>query len=208
GDRDYIWYSKAHHIVLDGYAAMNALIRTSEIYTAYAEGREPTVSRATPLAELYAGELDYRHSPRRAADGAYWQEMLDRAGEVVSLSTVTNAPSTAIADRRLATGELSEETEAAVAAAADRNDMSNPVLFAAAMACYVRAMTGQDDVVLSLPVSARTTVSLRRSAGVVSNVVPLRVRFDPATTLDDVVHVVGRQITGALRHQRYRHDDI
>ncbi|WP_280463216.1 non-ribosomal peptide synthetase [Nocardia carnea] len=208
GERDYIWYSRVHHIVLDGYGAMNALIRTSEIYTAYAEGREPAVSRATPLAELYAGEIDYRNSQRRAADGAYWKEVLDGAGEVVSLSTVTNAPATAIAGRRLATGVLSEDTEAAVVAAAEQRDSSNPVLFAAAMACYVRAMTGQNDVVLSLPVSARTTVSLRRSAGVVSNVVPLRIRFGPATTLDDVVRAVGGQITGALRHQRYRHDDI
>ena len=208
GERDYIWYSRVHHIVLDGYAAMNALIRTSEIYTAYAEGREPAVSRATPLAELYAGEIDYRKSQRRAGDGAYWKEVLDGAGEVVSLSAVTNAPATAIAGRRLATGVLSEETEAAVAAAAEQRDSSNSVLFAAAMACYVRAMTGRNDVVLSLPVSARTTVSLRRSAGVVSNVVPLRIRFGPATTLDDVVRAVGGQITGALRHQRYRHDDI
>jgi hypothetical protein len=66
GDRDYIWYSRAHHIVIDGYAAMNALVRTAEIYTAYAEGREPSVSRATPLAELYAGQIEYRNSQRSA----------------------------------------------------------------------------------------------------------------------------------------------
>ncbi|MFI5717273.1 amino acid adenylation domain-containing protein [Nocardia sp. NPDC051750] len=207
GDRDYIWYSRAHHIVIDGYAAMNALVRTAEIYTAYAEGREPVVSRATPLAELYGGEIEYRNSQRCANDGAYWREVLDGAGEVVSLSTVTNAPA-AVAGRRLATATLSDATEAAVAVAAGQRDTSNPVLFTAAMACYVRSMTGENDVVLSLPVSARTTVSLRRSAGVVSNVVPLRIRFDTSTTVDDVVNAVSRQITGALRHQRYRHDDI
>lgn len=58
GDQDYIWYSRAHHIVIDGYAAMNALVRTAEIYTAYAESREPSVSRATPLPELYAGRTN------------------------------------------------------------------------------------------------------------------------------------------------------
>ncbi|WP_280406836.1 non-ribosomal peptide synthetase [Nocardia carnea] len=208
GERDYIWYSRAHHIVIDGYAAMNALVRTAEIYTAYAEGREPAVSRATPLADLYAGENDYRNSKRCADDAGYWREILDGAGEVVTLSTAAGAPATAVAGRRLATAVLSETTEAAVAAAAGRGDTSNPVLFAAAMACYVRAITGESDVVLSLPVSARTTVSLRRSAGVVSNVVPLRIRFESGTTLEDVVRVVSNQITGALRHQRYRHDDI
>ncbi|MGV9632823.1 amino acid adenylation domain-containing protein [Nocardia rhamnosiphila] len=208
GDRDYIWYSRAHHIVIDGYAAMNALVRTAEIYTAYYESREPTVSRATPLAELYAGEREYRNTQRFTNDRVYWSEILDGAGEVVSLSTVANPPATADAGRRLATAVLSEATEASVAAAATQRNATDPILYAAAMACYVRSMTGENDVVLSLPVSARTTVSLRRSAGVVSNVVPLRIRFEPGTTVEDVVRVVERQITGALRHQRYRHDDI
>ncbi|MEU4315654.1 amino acid adenylation domain-containing protein [Nocardia sp. NPDC024068] len=209
GDRDYIWYSRAHHIVIDGYAAMNALERTAEIYTAYSESREPSVSRATPLAELYSGEIEYRNSQRFATDGQYWRELLEGAGDVVSLSTVAN-PAAPDSDpgRRLVTDRLAPATETAVAAAATARDASNPVLFAAAMACYVRAMTGENDVVLSLPVSARTTVSLRRSAGVVSNVVPLRIRFDSATTVSDVVRAVERQVTGALRHQRYRHDDI
>ncbi|MGW1738536.1 amino acid adenylation domain-containing protein [Nocardia sp. NPDC001965] len=208
GDRDYIWYSRVHHIVIDGYAAMNGLIRTAEIYTAYYESREPSVSRAAPLAELYAGENEYRNSQRFDNDRVYWSEILDGAGEVVSLSTVANPPATADAGRRLATAILSETTEAAVEAAAAERSASNPILFAAATACYVRAMTGENDVVLSLPVSARTTVSLRRSAGVVSNVVPLRIRFEADTTIEDVVRAVERQITGALRHQRYRHDDI
>ncbi|WP_280503561.1 AMP-binding protein, partial [Nocardia farcinica] len=63
-------------------------------------------------------------------------------------------------------------------------------------------------VVLSLPVAARTTVALRRSAGVLSNVVPLRFGFDAATTVGDKVRTAELEITGALRHQRYRHEDI
>ncbi|WP_459546791.1 amino acid adenylation domain-containing protein [Nocardia sp. X0981] len=208
GDRDYIWYSRAHHISVDGYAASNSLTRTAEIYNAYREFREPSVSRATPLRELYAGEMEYRHSKRCATDAAYWREVLDGVGEVVSLSTVPHTEAATAADRRWVSAALGENTEAAVAAAAAARDTSEAPLFIAAMACYVRAMTGENDVVLSLPVSARTTVSLRRSAGVVSNVVPLRLRFAPDTTVVDVVRAVERQITGALRHQRYRHDDI
>ncbi|ONM50128.1 non-ribosomal peptide synthetase [Nocardia donostiensis] len=207
GEHDYIWYARAHHILIDGYGAMNALSRTAEIYTAVENRTEPSVSRATPLAELYADESHYRESERFATDREYWREQLDGVGAPISLSHVKNTP-TADPGRRLAAAVLDERTEAAVGAATETFSASNSILFAAALACYVRSVTAEDDVVLSLPVSARTTVSLRRSAGVVSNVVPLRVRFDAATTLDDVVRTVERQITGALRHQRYRHDDI
>ncbi|NKU63845.1 hypothetical protein GS891_12020 [Rhodococcus hoagii] len=64
------------------------------------------------------------------------------------------------------------------------------------------------DIVLSLPVSARTTALLRRSAGSVSNVVPLRVRVDPSDTVADLVRRVQIEMTGALRHQRFRYEDM
>ncbi|WP_083874386.1 non-ribosomal peptide synthetase [Nocardia paucivorans] len=208
GERDYIWYSRAHHILIDGYGAMSGNTRTAEIYTALEQQREPSVSRAMPLAELYAGEIEYRNSDRFVTDGLYWRELLAGVGEVLTLSTAANPSSAPDPGRRLAAARLDELTEARVTAVADRLNASQPSVFAAALACYVRAVTGENDVVLSLPVSARTTVALRRSAGVVSNVVPLRVRFGSDTTVEDAVRIVQQQITGALRHQRYRHEDI
>ncbi|WP_234012214.1 amino acid adenylation domain-containing protein [Nocardia cyriacigeorgica] len=208
GDNDYIWYARAHHIVIDGYGAMNALTRTAEIYTAIENQTEPAVSRATPLAEIYADESRYRDSARFRSDREYWMEQLDGVGGTLSLSNANSAVPMPDPGRRRATAVLDERTEAAVTAASTAFGAANSTLFAAALACYVRSVTGTDDVVLSLPVSARTTVALRRSAGVVSNVVPLRVRFAEETTVRDVVRAVELQITGALRHQRYRHDDI
>ncbi|MBU3062100.1 amino acid adenylation domain-containing protein [Nocardia sp. NEAU-G5] len=207
GDRDYIWYCRGHHIVIDGYGAMNALTRTAEIYTALENHTEPVASRATPLAEIYAGESSYRDSSRFRSDREYWLEQLAGVGEVMSLSTVAMAADSD-AGRTHAAAVLGPEVEAELANAAGVFDTQNSTLFVAALACYVRAVTGNQDVVLSLPVSARTTVALRRSAGVVSNVVPIRLRFDAATTLRDVVKATELQITGALRHQRYRCDDI
>lgn len=70
GDQDYIWYCRAHHIVIDGYGAMNALTRTAEIYTALEKHTEPSVSRAASLAEIYAGESQYRESSATAPTGS------------------------------------------------------------------------------------------------------------------------------------------
>ncbi|WP_082393004.1 amino acid adenylation domain-containing protein [Nocardia arizonensis] len=208
GESSYFWYGRAHHILLDGYAAMNGMTRTAEIYTALENRREPSVSRAEPLAEIYAGESAYRDSRRFVGDRDYWMEQLSGAGEPKSLSSVTAAAETAESGRRLVGGILDDSIEAALNARAAAEGGHASTLFVAALACYVRSVTGDMDVVLSLPVSARTTVALRRSAGVVSNVVPLRIKFDDETTVADVVRRAELRITGALRHQRYRHDDI
>ncbi|MEV6135639.1 amino acid adenylation domain-containing protein [Nocardia sp. NPDC051990] len=208
GESDYIWYARGHHIVIDGYGAMNALTRTAEIYTAVENRTEPAVSRAAPLATIYADESTYRDSSRFRNDRDYWLEQLVGAGGPMTLSSVNGLTAAPDAGRRRACAVLDERAEAAMTAATAELDTQSSTMFVAALAAYVRSVTGNPDVVLSLPVSARTTVALRRSAGVVSNVVPIRVRFDADTTVRDVVRAAELQITGALRHQRYRHDDI
>ncbi|MFD6528381.1 condensation domain-containing protein, partial [Isoptericola sp. NPDC060185] len=208
GDRDWFWYERGHHIVIDGYGAMNALSRTAEIYTAVGEQREPSVSRAAALVDLYADESRYRESSRFRADREYWMEQLAGVGEPMTLSSVTAAGDTHDAGRHRATAVLDADLDTLLTDAITTHGSANSALIVAALAAYVRSVTGDPDVVLSLPVSARTTVALRRSAGVVSNVVPLRLRFDEHTTVADVVRQTELQITGALRHQRYRSDDI
>ncbi|WP_071927739.1 amino acid adenylation domain-containing protein [Nocardia mangyaensis] len=208
GDEDWFWYQRGHHIVIDGYGAMNALTRTAEIYTAVGQQREPSVSRAAALVDLYADESRYRESSRFRADREYWLEQLAGVGEPMTLSSVTAAGDTHDAGRHRATAVLDTELDTLLTDAIATHGSANSALIVAALAAYVRSVTGDADVVLSLPVSARTTVALRRSAGVVSNVVPLRVRFDEQTTVADVVRQTELQITGALRHQRYRSDDI
>ncbi|MFC4376416.1 amino acid adenylation domain-containing protein [Nocardia halotolerans] len=208
GDRVWFWYERGHHIVIDGYGAMNALARTAEIYTAIGEQREPSASRAAALVDLYADESRYRESSRFRADREYWMQQLDGVGEPMTLSSVTAAGDTTDPGRHRASAVLDPDLDTLLADAIATHGSANSALIVAALAAYVRSVTGNPDVVLSLPVSARTTVALRRSAGVVSNVVPLRVRFDERTTVADVVRQTELQITGALRHQRYRSDDI
>ncbi|NKX85831.1 non-ribosomal peptide synthetase [Nocardia coubleae] len=208
GERDWFWYERGHHIVIDGYGAMNALARTAEIYTAVGEQREPSVSRAAALVDLYADESRYRESSRFHADREYWMQQLAGVGEPMTLSSVTATGDTHDPGRHRATAVLDTDLDTLLTQAITAHNSANSALIVAALAAYVRSVTGNPDVVLSLPVSARTTVALRRSAGVVSNVVPLRVRFDENTTVADVVRQTELQITGALRHQRYRSDDI
>ncbi|MFC6012252.1 amino acid adenylation domain-containing protein [Nocardia lasii] len=208
GEDEWFWYQRGHHIVIDGYGAMNALARTAEIYTAVGAHGEPSASRAAALVDLYAEQSRYRESSRFRADREYWMELLTGVGEPMTLSSVTAAGDTIDAGRHRATAVLDTDLDTLLTDAIATHSTANSALIVAALAAYVRSVTGDSDVVLSLPVSARTTVALRRSAGVVSNVVPLRIRFDDDTTVADVVRQTELQITGALRHQRYRSDDI
>ncbi|MFE7800503.1 amino acid adenylation domain-containing protein, partial [Nocardia sp. NPDC057440] len=68
-------------------------------------------------------------------------------------------------------------------------------------------MTGSDEVMLSLPVSGRHSAVLRRSGGMVANVVPLRVQV-AGRSVGELIAAVQSELTSALRRQRYRQEDI
>ena len=203
GDAEYFWYTRVHHIAIDGYGAMNSLERAAHRYTAAVEGREPSAPVALEPAELAEIDAGYRSSARHAADGKYWAELLRELPDVLTLAAHTNRPD---ASRLLESGVLDEDAVARLHAAGRRFDTSNATVFVAVLAGYLAAVTGRDEVVLSLPVSARTTAPLRRSAGMMSNVVPLRIRVSGSVA--DYVSQVAVALVGALRHQRYRCEDM
>ncbi|WP_255281110.1 condensation domain-containing protein [Actinomadura madurae] len=83
-----------------------------------------------------------------------------------------------------------------------------PALMVAAFAAYVHRMSGEDDVVLGLPVTGRKTRTSRATPSMMAHVLPLRLRVTGATTFADLTHQVSREIRQILRHQRYRAEDI
>ncbi|MFF0546079.1 amino acid adenylation domain-containing protein [Nocardia thailandica] len=201
----WFWYSRMHHIVLDGMGALALVQRTGELYNAALEGREPPAAKAEPLSRIVAADLAYRESDRFATDREYWREHLAGMADPVTLAgraaDVDGHPNRA-------SGSLPAETAALLdTVAAEVNSGAAPTVVAA-FGAYLAAMTGAPEVVLSLPVSARTSATLRRSGGMLANVVPLRLRLDPATTVRAAILAVQGELTGALRRQRYRQEDI
>ncbi|WP_280456490.1 non-ribosomal peptide synthetase [Nocardia carnea] len=205
GENHWYWYVRAHHIVIDGYGAMNMMNRMAELYTAYRAGAEPAPSKAAQLRTLYDQEIAYRESNRFRTDKQYWAERVAGLEEGTSLAGRSAPPA---ARNGVVQGPLGDAQNAALAEAVRRYESSPAQELIAAFAAYLAQWNGIEDVILSLPVTARTTALMRRSGGVSSNIVPLRLHIGAATTIADLRRQVQLEVSGALRHQRYRHEDI
>ncbi|WP_312033851.1 MULTISPECIES: non-ribosomal peptide synthetase [unclassified Rhodococcus (in: high G+C Gram-positive bacteria)] len=201
----YFLTTFAHHLILDGYGAMVLMNRVAELYTHAVERTEAPRSKALSLRELYEAEDAYPDSRRFEIDRAYWAERTQDLPEPSRLTDRRAAPSAVslLAGRVMDAGVV----EKLGALAREWNSFEVPIVVAA-FAAYLARMTGNAEVVLSLPVSARTTAGARRSGGSVANVVPLRIVVDPHGSTRDLVRRVQLELTGALRHQRYRYEDI
>ncbi|MFZ2175346.1 MAG: AMP-binding protein, partial [Rhodococcus sp. (in: high G+C Gram-positive bacteria)] len=203
-DRHY-WYSRVHHVALDGMGSVTLVDRAAELYTAAVENRAAAPSKAAALSAVAAVDSEYRSSPRYLADRQHWTERVSAIGEPHSLVDRA-APARALS--RTAGGQVPGPLAASLDDAVARHDSSIAFEVIAAFVAYLSRMTGREEVAVSLPVTARTTALLRRSGGMVSNVLPLRLQVQPDTTGADLVAAVRLEVTAALRHQRYPHIDI
>ncbi|MFT4041889.1 MAG: amino acid adenylation domain-containing protein [Gordonia sp. (in: high G+C Gram-positive bacteria)] len=200
-DDRFFFYNRIHHLLADGFAGKEFCVDLFATYTAVLAG-EALVEKSPPdFGAPALADAQYRQSSRRAADRAYWREALSGLPLPQTLSHSVG-PAAAVA--RHATAELPADTLAAVHGAG----ASVPVIIAAALAAYLGRASESDDVVVNLPVAARTTAALRRTPLPVSNVVPLRTGVGRRMTVDEAVTATQTAMMGALRHQRYRYEEI
>ncbi|RRQ29133.1 amino acid adenylation domain-containing protein [Rhodococcus sp. Eu-32] len=188
GPRRWFWFSRVHHVVMDGLGAIALRERTAAVYAAMIDGAEIPPTRGLSLRAIRDHELAYETSTRFESDRTYWEAVLANRPERVWLAG-RSAP---VGGAAISVGATLKDTAA----------VGVPDVLAA-FALYLARLTDTDDVVLSLPVSGRTTARLRASIGMLANVVPLRVAVPSTTTVGELRRRVELALSGALRHQRY-----
>ncbi|WP_415972526.1 amino acid adenylation domain-containing protein [Rhodococcus sp. 077-4] len=190
GDERVLWYTRAHHIALDGYSSMKVLERAADLYAAMQDGVEPPRIDPTTPAALLAEDERYRVSARARRDRAHWESAdLGYAAPWGRSAHHASVPIVVGEDRSISPTVRGHATSSVVIAA---------------FAAFLSRMNEVDDVGLSLPVSARPTAMLRAAGSSLSHVVPLRLPGIGSATVNNVVKSAEVAIGAVLRHQRSR----
>lgn len=205
GPEHVFWYQRGHHIIGDGFSAAMLAQRVATLYSAFVTGEQPPESNFGALADLVENEARYRGSERQATDRAYWSRQL---ADLPPPATLTRRQTPSWGGLLRTTCHLSEARTAGLANCVRGMNISLPQVLIALVAAYFHRVSGIDDLVVKMPVSARVGGPMRRIPGMVANAVPLRFRFDPAMTLERLFLEVGRLTRAALRHQCYRYEDM
>ncbi|WP_235194106.1 non-ribosomal peptide synthase/polyketide synthase [Rhodococcus aetherivorans] len=205
GERRHLWYSRIHHVALDGFGAMTMVNRIAALYSAAHEDRVPEPPTAADLHDLYQSDLDYRGSNRYASDRDYW---IGRVAGLEDGSTLARRAVPTAARSTLESVTLPDDLVARLTDADATSGSSAAATVVAAAACYLSRLTGRADVMLNLPVFARTTAAAKRSGGMLVNTAPLHIRLEDDDTRADLVQRAQLELTGALRHQRFSLEDL
>ncbi|HET6504893.1 MAG TPA: amino acid adenylation domain-containing protein [Amycolatopsis sp.] len=207
GAQRFAWYFGFHHIIADGASMRLVVARVAAIYDALIAGAQPEPSPFAPLRELVRAEQDYRSAGQFREDRTYWTGKLagpPEPGRLSGRQPTRPADEIVWSARPLPAGDVAAMRDL-TARVGSRSRSLVPV---AATAAFLHRMTGQTDLVLGYPVAARPTEPLARAGGLVSNVVPLRLRVHPDTTVGELLETTRSEIRGALMHQRYRGSEL
>jgi len=204
GADEVVWFQRYHHAVLDGLGMSLIEQRVAAVYTALVTGADATPTFA-PLTDLLDAEDTYRSGTDIEADRAYWADELAGAPSPVTLGSGRPGMPATLARRTI---HLGPDELAGIRALAREAEISWPAIPVAALGTYLARLTGTDDIVLGMPVAARPGKQARNVPGMASNIVPLRLRLPAAATVGDLLTHTGRQLRDAVRHQRYRYEDM
>ena len=202
GPHRTVWYIRAHHLLLDGYAFAMITEKVVAAYAALGRG-EPVEVPFRPLDALVTDEQAYRESERFDRDRRFWLDRLAGASEPVTLTPRPAPAAHRYAHRHT---ELPATVADGLRGAADRLGVTWAEAAYAITALYLHRITGAADLVLGMPVSGRLGTAAAKVPASVVNVLPLRLPTPAGTTVKDLLLGVRDELRAASRHQRYRYE--
>ncbi len=204
-DELFFWYSRYHHIVMDGFAMWLFGRRVAQVYTELSFGRSGGEEAFGSLGVLLEKDQAYRASDQFAQDREFWSDYLaDHPGPV----GLGNGRVSAKSDRFIRqTGYLDRSNVERLRAIAQDMDTKLPQVICAAIAIFLHRLTGERELVIGLPVAARDDAA-RNVPGMVSNVLPLRLSVYPGATVAEIIEQTSLQVRRVLTHRRYQIADL
>lgn len=204
GRQQHLWYLRAHHIALDGYAYLLLIHRVAQLYSAYCVGTTPEPGRDWSLRAVVDEETAYRASPQRTLDAAFWRAQLAGTPTPPTLAAKTPPCDNTRSQRWM----LAPSTQARWQVAARACGVDWAAWLVAAIAAWLYARSGEREVSLGLLVMNRLGSAALGVPCMAMNVVPLWLRVDPDAGFD----ALAREVAAAMRrmrpHARYNYEQL
>lgn len=203
-DTTTLWYQRYHHSVLDGVGVTLVQDRVARVYRESAAGAVVAPADFGSIGDLIDDETQRCTGEAATEDGLYWRARLADHGGPVAIAPPTHRVA---AGRVRLRSRLEADVVDSLRRAARDASVSWPAVPVAALAMVSAQVTGERDVVLALLTSNRST-SMRRTPGMVSNIVPLPLRINTADSLAVALGDVAVGLRTSAKRQRYRYEDL
>jgi len=191
-----------HHIVADGWSFRILFDELSADYETIVGGAGPDTSEPPiQYADFAIWQIEHAEDGGHAPAERFWRTELAGASPMLALPTDKPYP----AHQTFAARSINTTLDGALAAAlrqlAARYETSLFAVLLTGYALVLSRLTGSDDLLIAVPMAARTRPETESVVGLFVNTVPIRIRIDRDQTLSDLVRSVHAATVRALAHQ-------
>lgn len=166
-----------HHIVLDGPSLCLVLETLLRAYQTRVGGGEPSSRpEAAEFGEFVAWEKEYLGGASAERDREFWKRELAGRIPLTGLPVEATLAPDAPHKGEVRTHRLSREQSDAIASFAAANQIIPGVFLLAVFKTLLHRYTGQEDIVIGMPVTGRPSARFESSVGYFINTLPIRSR--------------------------------
>ena len=199
---DHVLLIVVHHIVSDGWSNRVMIRELADSYDAYRDGRRSSLS---PLPIQYTDYVSWQRQwllgEEQQRQLEYWKKHLREAPELLDLPT--DRPRPTVQSFRGANQALTLQLELV----AELKDLSRRLNLTLAMTVYaawailLSKLSGQETVVVGIPVANRRRPELEGLIGLFVNTLAIHTRVDDRVTAEEFLHQVRGGMISALANQ-------
>lgn len=210
GERRYLWYIRAHHIILDGYGFALIEQRCGQLYSQRLAGGEAGPA-FHPFASFIAEEEAYRASRRHESDRGYWR---DQFAAYAALPVLHRGDKDASEPPHEVYGVLSAEVSEGLRRLALQVDIGWPDLLVLLSGLYLsrsllrQQSEGREILPIWLPFMSRWGSVAAHMPAMVVNILPFHLSYGPDESLEDILRANAATLRTQRRHGRYRIEQI
>jgi amino acid adenylation domain-containing protein len=201
-DVDALMLVVVHHVVFDGGSVGVLFRELASIHDALREGVAPALPQLrVQLADYATWERRELNEARIAPILSYWREYLADAPSAVELPTDLPRASGATGEGARHASTLDRTVLQAVRDLGARHGVTTFVVLVAAFQSLIHRYTDQPDVIIGTAVAGRSRPGTEGLVGYLANTLPLRARFDDATTFAELLGRMRQDVLSAFEHQ-------
>ncbi|MEJ9078138.1 amino acid adenylation domain-containing protein [Gordonia malaquae] len=207
GPSRWTFYARAHHILLDGYAAGLMMRHVAHRYRTRVGSAADSSAPPSPrgIDAILDHEQTYLVSNRRLRDSDYWRDVMAAAPAPLRFAPRTVGPSSS---SHVVGVDLNVSSASELGQVAVRAGVPTVAVLVAGCAVGLSRISDRSSIPLTLVTSGRTTAAVRAAAGTMSNLLPILIEQVDAESVDTLLRAVAATLSEALRHQCLRFEEI
>ncbi|RXF01555.1 non-ribosomal peptide synthase/polyketide synthase [Pseudoalteromonas sp. PS5] len=186
-----------HHVITDAWSSQ-LLLDDLRVLLSGEAVQNPS---AITFSDVVHWQLSDSYQQQLAEQLNWWQETLGDATTVLSLPTPHRRPQQRSFVGYSIAFTLDDATSLGLSKLAQQQDASLFMVLLAAYNAYLSRLTGQQDLIVGVPVSGREHSELERVVGLFVNTLPLRSQCQHQAAFTDYLAQVKSQWLGVLAHQ-------